>query len=101
MGQFHRYVTNYQGVSIKPYVASHDSTAVDFRRAKPLLKRRSTNLGQERKAEAEEILGHLPWRGWLFSPMELERVMTGGFHSHGGTPKNGWFLLGKILPRNG
>ena len=25
----------------------------------------------------------------------------GGFHSHGSIPQNGWFLLGKILSRNG
>ena len=31
---------------------------------------------------------------------EWMMLRTGGFHSHGGTPIAGWFLLGKIPSRN-
>ena len=47
------------------------------------------------KRQSVAFFGHI----WMKN--RRPRDVYGGFHSHGGIPIAGWFLLGKIPSRNG
>ena len=60
-----------------------------------------TKFGGKLTIDFDAVTGDLPLKVMLWPSRVVASWNSEGFHSHGGTPRAGWFISGKIPSRNG